>query len=48
MANKAAGLEPGAWNVNDPDGIAKHLAMGAYRLYSDMPAEVIRMKREMK
>ena len=43
-AIRAAGLEPGAWNVNDPDGIAKYLAMGAYRLYSDMPAEVLRRK----
>ncbi len=43
-AIRAAGLEPGAWNVNDPDGIAKYLAMGAFRLYSDMPAEVLRQK----
>ncbi|MBQ7650714.1 MAG: hypothetical protein IJS15_07125 [Victivallales bacterium] len=42
---KAAGLEAGAWNVNDPEGIAKYLAMGAVRLYSDMPAEVLRQKR---
>ena len=43
-AIKAAGLEAGAWNVNDPEGIAKYLAMGAFRLYSDMPAEVLRQK----
>lgn len=43
-AIRAAGLEPGAWNVNDPEGIAKYLAMGAFRLYSDMPAEVLRQK----
>ena len=41
-AINAAGLEAGAWNVNDPEGIAKFLAMGAYRIYSDMPAEVLR------
>ena len=43
-AIRAAGLEPGAWNVNDPEGISKYLAMGAFRLYSDMPAEVLRQK----
>ncbi len=44
-AIKASGLEPGVWNVSDPDGIRKYLEMGAFRLYSDTPAEVLRQKR---
>ena len=47
-AIKGAGLEPGAWNVNDPEGIRKYLEMGAFRLYSDMPAEVLLQKQAMR
>lgn len=40
----AAGLEPGAWTVNDPETMQKLLAMGVKRLYTDAPALQLKLK----
>lgn len=44
-AVKAAGLEAGAWTVNDPAMMRKLLDEGIDRLYTDDPGRLLAMKR---
>lgn len=39
-----AGLESGVWTVNDPDKMRRFLAMGLKRIYTDRPAELLKIK----
>ena len=43
---KAAGLEVGAWTVNDQAMMTKLLDMGVQRLYTDHPRSLLTMKTE--
>lgn len=45
-AVKAAGLEVGAWTVNDPQEMKTLLGLGIERLYTDYPSTFIKMRRE--
>lgn len=42
---KAAGLECGAWTVNDPASMRRFLAWGIDRLYTDDPRTLLRLRR---
>ncbi|WP_417386386.1 glycerophosphodiester phosphodiesterase [Gimesia sp.] len=41
---KAADLEPGAWTVNDPALMQQLLQQGVERIYTDEPAQLLRLK----
>lgn len=41
---KAAGLEPGAWTVNDPKLMKQLLRQGVVRLYTDEPRLLLKLK----
>lgn len=43
---KAAGLEVGAWTVNDGEAMEKLLNMGVQRLYTDHPRRLLALKAE--
>jgi hypothetical protein len=43
---KAAGLEVGAWTVNDRETMLKMLDMGVERLYTDQPGVLLSLKKE--
>lgn len=45
---KAAGLNVGAWTVNDEQQMRSFLAMGVDRIYTDNPRMLIRLKNEIK
>ncbi|HBL41764.1 MAG TPA: hypothetical protein DDZ90_00040 [Planctomycetaceae bacterium] len=42
---KAAGLEPGAWTVNDPAVMKQLLKQGVERIYTDEPALLLQLKQ---
>ncbi|WP_417391857.1 glycerophosphodiester phosphodiesterase [Gimesia sp.] len=42
---KAAGLEPGAWTVNDPAVMKQLLKQGVQRIYTDEPALLLQLKQ---
>jgi glycerophosphoryl diester phosphodiesterase len=39
-----AGLEAGAWTVNDPAVMSDLLALGVDRIYTDNPAALLKLK----
>lgn len=41
---KAAGLEVGAWTVNDPNHLTNLLQMGVERIYTDEPRTLLKLK----
>lgn len=43
---KAAGLEPGAWTVNDPDLMQQLLKQGVERIYTDDPSLLLGLKNQ--
>jgi glycerophosphoryl diester phosphodiesterase len=43
---KMAGLNVGAWTVNDPDRIRELLRMGVNRIYTDYPQRMIKIIQE--
>ncbi len=45
---KAAGLEPGAWTVNDAGTMRHLLAMGIERLYTDFPRDLIALRYQSR
>lgn len=45
---KMAEIEPGAWTVNDRDQLIKFLQMGVSRIYTDVPALLIELKKTYK
>ncbi|QDV54179.1 glycerophosphodiester phosphodiesterase [Rosistilla oblonga] len=44
---KAAGLEAGAWTVNDQSMMSKLLDIGVQRIYTDHPSALLALKREL-
>jgi glycerophosphoryl diester phosphodiesterase len=45
---RAAGLEMGAWTVNDPAKMEALLRLGVQRIYTDYPARLIALKKAMQ
>lgn len=43
---KAAGLEPGAWTVNDPTLMKRLLKQGVERIYTDDPRLLLKLKQQ--
>ncbi|MCA9140249.1 MAG: hypothetical protein KDB00_25940 [Planctomycetales bacterium] len=43
---KAAGLEPGAWTVNDRQMMSQMLNLGVERIYTDFPGELLEIKTD--
>lgn len=43
---KAAGLEPGAWTVNDPALMQQLLKQGVERIYTDKPRQLLQLKQK--
>jgi glycerophosphoryl diester phosphodiesterase len=41
---KAAGIEVGAWTVNDPEAMNRLLNAGVERLYTDQPRLLLKLK----
>ena len=42
----AAGLEPGAWTVNDPQEFTRMKSLGIKRFYTDCPKEFLRINEQ--
>lgn len=43
---RAAGLEMGAWTVNDPETMKKLLSLGVERIYTDEPGKLLLIKQD--
>ncbi|WP_442506098.1 glycerophosphodiester phosphodiesterase family protein [Novipirellula sp. SH528] len=43
---RAAGIEVGAWTVNDPESMQRLLKMGVQRIYTDHPRLLLKLKAE--
>ena len=41
---RAAGLEPGAWTVNNPALMQRLLGLGIERIYTDYPDKLLKIK----